>query len=121
MFLCKLDVFKKAHSLTLEIYKISENFPHNENFSIISQIRRAAYSIPSNIIEGTSRGSTKEYLRYVNIAVGSTTELHYFLYLSKDLNYIDQAIYSKLEEHCLIVKKMLYGLRNSLKNKIKNR
>lgn len=70
-----LVVWQKAHNLTLEIYKITQKFPPDEKYGIVSQMRRAAYSIPANIVEGHSRKSKKEFLQFLNIAKGSLEEL----------------------------------------------
>jgi len=116
----ELEVFKKSHELTLEIYKITENFPKSELFGIISQLRRAAFSVPVNIVEGKSRKNTKELIQFLNIANASLEEIRYFLLLSKDLKYIDDEKYSKLESDCEIISKMLNSFMNTLKRKVKN-
>jgi four helix bundle protein len=69
-----MDVFKLSHSLTIEIYKLTEKFPPEEKFGLSAQIRRSAYSIPVNIVEGASRLGTKEYRQFVGIARGSSAE-----------------------------------------------
>ena len=79
-----LEVWRKAHKLVLEIYKLTNMFPRGEQFGIVSQLRRAAYSIPANLAEGYGRRSTKEFLQFVAIANGSAEELRYFLILSRD-------------------------------------
>ena len=82
-----LEVWKKAHELTLEAYQITEPFPRSEMFGISSQIRRAAYSIPTNLAEGC--GPTQaEFARFVQIALGSASELEYELLLVKDLRLL---------------------------------
>ncbi len=116
----ELKVFKKAHSLTLEIYKLTENYPKNEMFGIILQLRRAAYSIPVNIVEGKSRKNTKELIQFLNIANASLEEVRYFLLLSKDLHYIDNEKYSKLESECETISKMLNSFIKTLKKKVKD-
>lgn len=110
-----LDVFKKAHNLVLKIYQITENFPAKEQFRIVSQMIKAAYSIPANIAEGSSRNTTKEYLNYLFISRGSLNELKYFLKLSKDLNYVSEDTFKQFENKCNEVGKLLNGLINSLK------
>ncbi len=113
-----LDVFKNSHEIVLEIYKITNNFPKEEKYRLIDQMIRAAYSIPSNIAEGNSRNTTKEYINYLHMSIGSINELKYFLLLSKDLKYISSEKYSELKEKCVIVIKQLNGLIKSLKNKL---
>jgi four helix bundle protein len=114
-----LEVFKLAHSLVLEIYKLTENFPAAERFGLVSQMRRSAYSIPMNLIEGSNRLNTKEYRRFVGIAKGSTGEISYQLLLSKDLGYVSEEIYLRLREKYHSVIKMLSNLAKSLPNKSK--
>lgn len=86
----KYKVWELGHQLTLSIYKLTKDFPDFEKYGVISQMQRAAYSIPSNISEGCGRDSDKEFMRYLVIARGSASELEYFLILSRDLKYIDR-------------------------------
>ena len=81
----ELKVWQKSHELTLEIYQLTKIYPDEEKFGLISQMRRAAFSVPSNIVEGHSRRSQKEFKQFLTIARGSVDELNYFLLLSKDL------------------------------------
>jgi len=103
------ELFKVAHSLVLDIYKITKDFPDYERFGIISQMRRAAYSIPANIIEGNTKGE-KEFIHFLKISLGSCEELRYFLLLSKDLQYLKENDFEKLEERALYVIKMIRSL-----------
>ena len=89
-----LDVFKLSHSLTLEVFKITKTFPEEEKFGLISQMRRAAYSIPMNLMEGAHRLGSKEYRQFVGIAKGSAGEIKYQLLLVRDLGYISDDKYS---------------------------
>lgn len=84
--------------MTLDIYKITSGFPSEEKFGLVNQMRRTAYSIPANIVEGYSRKSRKEFLQFLNIAKSSLDELKYFLILSFDLGYINRETNSKMEE-----------------------
>lgn len=86
-----LLVFKKAHNFVLNIYDVTKNFPNNEKFRLVDQLIRASYSIPSNIAEGNSRNTTKDYVNFLYMARGSANEIKYFLLLSKDLNYIEKS------------------------------
>lgn len=113
----ELEVFKLAHSLVLDIYKLTENFPQEEKFGLINQMRRSAYSIPMNLIEGSNRLSTKEYRRFVGIAKGSTGEISYQILLAKDLGYVSEEICLELENKYKIVIKMLSNLAKSLVKK----
>ena len=110
-----LEVWKKAHKLVLEIYKLTSSFPLTERYGLIEQLRRASYSVPANIVEGQSRNTTKEYLTFLYNARGSIEEIRYFLLLSKELNYINDNAYQKLESEYAAVSKMLNGLIKSLK------
>ncbi|GAB6045620.1 hypothetical protein JCM11957_12180 [Caminibacter profundus] len=85
-----LEVWKKAHSLVLDIYETTKSFPKEEIYGIISQIRRTAYSVPVNIVEGKAMKNTKEFIQFLNIANASLEEVRYFLILSKDLEYISE-------------------------------
>ena len=116
----ELEVFEKAHKLTLEIYEVTESYPKNELFGIVSQLRRAAYSVPVNIVEGKSRKNTKELIQFLNIANASLEEVRYLLLLSKDLGYIDDTKYSKLESDCEIISRMLNSFINTLRRKVKD-
>lgn len=82
--------------MVLEIYKVIKKFPDSERFNLISQIRSAAVSIPTNIAEGTGRRTTKDLIHFLVQARGSTYEVIYLLYLSRSLNYIDEENYKEL-------------------------
>ncbi len=84
--------------LVKEIYRISANFPHLEQYGLTSQIRRSAVSIPSNIAEGKNRNSKLEFKRFINIALGSTAELETQIILSNDLGYIEEKTKNEVSE-----------------------
>lgn len=109
-----LDVFKLAHELTIEIYSITEMFPENERYGLTSQMRRAAMSIGSNLMEGSHRFSKKEYRYFIGISRGSTGELKYQLLLSRDLSYISIDMFEKVNSHCERVSMMLSKLYSAL-------
>ncbi len=109
-----LDVFKLSHSLALEIYEITKAFPEEEKFGLISQMRRAAYSIPMNLMEGAHRLSSREYRQFVGIARGSTGEMKYQLLLMKDLRYVSEDRYCSLLEKYERVSQMLTKLSKTL-------
>ena len=113
-----LNVFKKSHKFVLEIYDITKSFPKDEKFKLIDQLIRASYSIPSNIAEGNSRNTTKDYINFLYMARGSASEVKYFLLLSNDLGYISSDKYEALKNRIENIAKMLNGLINSLKGKI---
>ena len=94
-----LIVWQKAHAWVLLIYRLSDEFPAKENYSLTSQLRRAAMSVPANIAEGFKKRGVRDKLRFFNIAQGSLEESRYFLILARDLNYADvHAPLEKLEE-----------------------
>jgi four helix bundle protein len=113
-----LKVYKDSHKFVLEIYDITKKFPNDERFRLVDQLIRASYSIPSNIAEGNSRNTTKDYINFLYIARGSANEIKYFLLLSKDLGYIDNDKYKELKNNIESIIKMLNGLINSLKGRI---
>jgi four helix bundle protein len=108
-----LDVWRKAHQLALRIYAVTRDFPNEEKFGLVSQMRRAAVSIPANIAEGFKKRTLKDKSNFYNIAQGSLEELRYYLILAKDLHYMvnNQALLDSVEE----IGRMLYGLIKSLK------
>jgi four helix bundle protein len=103
-------VFKKAHEMAIKIYKITKDFPKEELYGMVSQLRRAAYSITMNLVEGGTRQGEKEFSQFINISLGSCEEMRYQLLLSKDLGYVDSEKYQKLDNEAEIVKKMLSKL-----------
>ena len=109
-----LDVWKKSIELVTEIYSITANFPNEEKYGIVSQIRRAAISVPSNIAEGCARFSDKENLRFLDIARGSLAELETQLIISKNLGFIDS---DNLIKKISTIAQMLSGLKRHLKQK----
>jgi len=104
-----LEVWKRAHRLTLEAYRITEGFPRAEMFGLCSQIRRAASSIPTNLAEGCGR-TQAEFARFVQIALGSACELEYELLLVRDLRLITVDVYASTNEQMSDVKRMLQAL-----------
>jgi four helix bundle protein len=112
-----LEVWQKSHKLTLEIYKLTNLFPRSEQFGMVSQLRRAAYSIPSNLAEGYGRRSTRELLQFIAIANGSAEELRYFVILSKELRYISPQDETRLDGEITGIVQMMATLSRSLKNR----
>jgi four helix bundle protein len=110
----ELDMFKLSHLLTLGIFEITKSFPDEEKFGLVSQMRRAAYSIPMNLMEGAHRLSSREYRQFAGIAKGSTGEIKYQLLLVKDLEYISEDQYSNLKLKYERVSQMLTKLAKSL-------
>jgi four helix bundle protein len=110
----RLDVWKKAHSLTLEIYKLTAEFPPAERFGLTSQLQRAAASVGANLAEGCGRETDADYRRFVQMASGSACEVEYHLLLARDLGLIDNTRYQPLEDTINEIKRMLVGLARFL-------
>ena len=83
----ELTVWKHAHALVLDVYRLTGEFPKHELFGLTSQLRRAAVSVPANIAEGFSKRGIADKMRFYNIAQGSLAECHYYFILTRDLNY----------------------------------
>jgi len=109
----ELEVWKKGISLVLNIYETTKNFPKDERYALTDQIKRAAVSIPSNIAEGASRNTTKEFVQFLYIALGSASELETQMIIAEKLCYTknDQTLYSEIT----VIRKMLNALITSLK------
>ena len=108
-----LLVWQKSYALTIKIYKVTEKFPKSEIYGLVSQMRRAAISVPANIAEGYERQYNKEYIQFLTVARGSLGELETYLLLAKDLNYITRGTFEELEQSRKEVIKLLQGLIRS--------
>ena len=106
----KLSVSKKAHALTLGVYRVTSSWPKHEMFGLISQARRAAYSIPSNIAEGCGKNSDGALARHARDSLGSASELSYFLILAHDLSYLGRPSRDDLQGDLSEVRRMLASL-----------
>jgi len=115
MFYKNLEVWKKSIEFVTQIYKETEKFPQSENFGLISQIRRAAVSIPSNIAEGCNRHSDKDTLRFLDIAMGSIGEIETQLIIAQNLNFINSI--EDLSNNIQNISAMIVGLKSFLNNK----
>ncbi|WP_224487998.1 four helix bundle protein [Robertkochia flava] len=113
----EMEVWKRSMDLAVEAYNMTSTFPKEEKYGLISQINRAAISIPSNIAEGAGRHSVKEYLHFLNIATGSASELETLLRLSQRLNYPLKP--DLITQYLIPVQKMLYKQKLSLRSQIK--
>lgn len=110
----KYKVWELGHEITLNIYKSTSNFPKQEIYGIVSQMRRAAYSIPSNIVEGCGRESDAEFRRFLIISQGSANELEYFTVLAKDLRYLEQESFAELNDKVDKIRRSLNNLINKI-------
>lgn len=114
----KLKVWEKAHHLTLQIYRSTQNFPKEELYGLTSQMRRSSASIPTNVAEGCGRNSNAERIQFFNVATGSASELEYQIILAHDLHYLDDQSYFELLSELVEVRRMLYALVQRLKTNI---
>ena len=110
-------VWQKGHALVLQIYRLTKNFPQEERFGLIAQIRRSCASVCANIAEG-HRKSTRDFIRYLEIARSSLDETRYHLILSKDLGYCTGSDYQTLNDSVEEISKMLNSLTRKLRLKL---
>jgi four helix bundle protein len=113
----KLEVWHRAHLLTLEVYKATTSFPTEERYCLVSQLRRSTVSIPSNIAEGRGRNTDADFARFVTNALGSCSELDYQLLLAQELGYLDVDVSTRLQREVHEISKMLCGLHSRLRPK----
>ena len=106
----ELQVWRKSHEISLSIYKITQSFPKEEVFGLVSQLRRASVSIPTNIAEGSGRFTQKDFASFLQISLGSSQEVEYLILLSKELNYITEAEFILLDKSIGEIKAMLISL-----------
>jgi len=111
-------VWQKAIQLAKDIYLVTECFPRKEQYRLVDQLCRAAISIPSNIAEGSSRKSTRDYMRFLAISLGSVAEVETQLVLARELKYIDSEQADTLLRQAMEIGKMLNALRNALQQKL---
>ena len=112
-----LQIWQLSHSLCLVIYRISSKFPKSELYSLTSQLRRAAISIPANIVEGYYRNTTKELIQFLYHSRGSCGEAIYYIVLSRDLKYISEQEYEELRRDYDILIRKVTAMINSLRKK----
>jgi four helix bundle protein len=103
----ELKVWQKSHHLVLSIYRETAGFPKEEVYGLTSQMRRASASIPANIAEGCGRSSDAELAHFLQISMGSASELEYFLLLARDLNLLNAIRYQQLATDAVEIKRML--------------
>jgi four helix bundle protein len=116
----ELKVWHKAYSFTLDVYKITKSYPKEETYGLTDQMRRSSISIIANIAEGCAKQHTKDFMKFITIAIGSSNELEVYIRLSYDLNYIKKDVFENLKSNHDEISKMLFGLRKSLKLKTSN-
>ena len=111
----RIRVFKLADALVEHVYRATASFPRSERFGLTSQLRRAAVSVATNIVEGCARSSEAEYVRFLEIAYGSSKEVEYQIGLSARLGFIGEATASALSHQCALTAKLLCRLVLSLR------
>lgn len=110
-----LKVWERAHRLAVQVYEETSRFPKNEVYGLTGQIRRAATSVPSNVAEGCGRGSDADFGRFLQMAMGSASELEYHLLLSRELKFLGVEKYEAMQKELSEVKRMLASLILKLK------
>ncbi len=105
-----LVAWREGHTLVLDVYRMTKEFPREELFGLTSQMRRCAVSITSNIAEGFSRNSWKEKLQFYSTSLGSFTELQNQLLVSRDVKYISTEVFNQIAEQSVLVSKLIRGL-----------
>jgi four helix bundle protein len=111
-----LEVYQLSLDLVERIYKLTTEFPDSEKFGLTSQLRRASISLPSNISEGSSRGSTKDFIRFLYIASGSLSEIETQLVIAERVGYM--SFEKDLQNQIITIRKMVYRLIQALKKKL---
>ena len=109
-----LKVWQRSHTLVLELYRLTAKFPGEERFGLVSQLRRAAASVPTNIAEGAKRRGQQDYARFLNIAEGSLAETEYLVLLSRDLGYMSAAAAEAPLTEASEISRMLFSLRSKV-------
>jgi four helix bundle protein len=113
----ELIVWQQSRSLVKDVYQLTQKFPADEKFGLTQQVRRASVSIPSNIAEGSGRGTNKDFVRFIDIANGSALELETQLYLAFDLEYISQSECEVISKKLLDIERLIYNFKKTLSKK----
>ena len=103
----RLKVWEKAHQFVLDLYRATRAFPTEERFGLTRELRRSAVSVPSNVAEGSGRGTDRDYARFLSIAAGSASEADYQILLARDLGYLDERTHAQLDAQVQEIKRML--------------
>ncbi|NAS13435.1 four helix bundle protein [Flavobacteriaceae bacterium R33] len=111
----KLDIWKRSRVFCTSIYRLTNDFPDTEKFGLVVQLRRAAVSVPSNIAEGTSRRTKKDFRRFLDFAIGSLYEIETQLLIAQDLNYIDSSIFNTINSDLQSIIKMTSKFKSTMK------
>ncbi len=111
-----LQIWNRAHQLTLEIYKLTKIFPKEETYGLVSQMRRSASSIPTNIAEGCGRNTDADFARFLDVSMGSASELEYQLILAADLNYLPHPANETTISELIEIRRMLNAFIKKLRS-----
>ncbi len=106
--------WQRAHAYTLELYRVTGRWPSDERYGLVSQVRRASFSVAVNIVEGCARRGRRDFHRFLNISYGSLAETGYILLLARDLGYISTDEHRRLEERRVEIAKPLYKLMRAM-------
>lgn len=112
----KLRAFELADGLVLAVYRLTRRFPDDERFGLTSQLRRAAVSVASNIVEGSARSGLADYIRFLDMAYGSVKEVEYQLTIAERLDFAEQDTLAPVLDRATETSKVLHGLIRSLRN-----
>ncbi len=113
----RLRVWAAARTLTIEVYRLTDSFPQGEQFGLVSQLRSASSSIGANLAEGFGRSSDRDTARFIDIAIGSANEVEHLVVTSRDVGYIAPADADGLAESVADIRKMLTGLRRTIRQR----
>lgn len=116
----ELKIWKESMDLVIKIYELTKSFPEDERFGLVSQMRRSALSVPSNIAEGAGRGGSREFARYLAIAKGSSSELETQLEIAFRLSLIESETFHSLSKKLEYINNMNFRLSEKLKNNSAN-
>ena len=113
----KLEVWRKAHALMLNVYRSTKRIRGAEHISLRSQTVRAAMSVPTNIVDGNGKRSPRDFIRFLGYSIDSATELEYHLIVARDLELLSNSDFHSLVDQLVEVRKMICGLINYLSRK----
>jgi len=112
----KIEAWRRAHALTLQVYRVTSGFPGDERFGLVSQMRRACASIATNVAEGCGRDTNKELARFIDIATGSASEVEYQLLLARDLGYLPEDEHGNLATEVTEIRRMLLAFNSKIRS-----
>lgn len=114
----KLEIYKRAKEISVEVYKITSKFPPQEIYGLTTQLRRAAVSVGANIAEGCGRDGRRDFLRFLYTSLGSLKEVEYQLELAHELKYLEKESYKNFEKQIMELGKMLFSFIKSVRTQL---